>query len=127
MNVEIRKYNPSIDYDGVLALVRSEGSEWKDYVKPTYRRALEQSITYVAVIDGEICGYSRSINDSKLFIWVIDLLVHIDNRGYSIGKQLMECIHNDYPNMDVYVMSDVDEYYAKLGYKKEGSIFKVSA
>ena len=38
----------------------------------------------------------------------------------------MECIYTDYPNHIVYVMSDVDEYYKKLGFKREGSIYQVT-
>ena len=56
---------------------------------------------------------------------MIDLLVNKSWRGFSIGKELMECIVTDYPDIDVLVMSDVDEYYEKIGYEKEGSIFKV--
>lgn len=108
-----------------MKLVQSEGEEWEDYLNPIYRKALESSITYVALIGEELCGYSRSLSDSGLFIWVIDLLVNKNRRGLSIGKRLMECILTDFPDIDVYVMSDVDPYYDKLGYEKEGSIFKV--
>ncbi len=125
MNLKIRKYNPALDYKDLLKLVQSEGEEWKDYLKPSYRKALENSITYVALIGEELCGYSRSLGDSGLFIWIIDLLVNKNRRGLSIGKKLMECILTDYPDIDVFVMSDVDPYYDKLGYKKEGSIFKL--
>jgi len=38
----------------------------------------------------------------------------------------MQCIYSDYPNQIVYVMSDIDEYYKKQGYKYEGSIFVVT-
>lgn len=125
MNLKIRKYNPTIDYENLMKLVQSEGEEWEDYLNPIYRKALESSITYVALIGEELCGYSRSLSDSGLFIWVIDLLVNKNRRGLSIGKRLMECILTDFPDIDVYVMSDVDPYYDKLGYEKEGSIFKV--
>ncbi len=37
----------------------------------------------------------------------------------------MECIYADYPGQVVYVMSDVDEYYKKLGYQRAGSVFEV--
>ncbi|MEQ9265828.1 MAG: GNAT family N-acetyltransferase [Balneolaceae bacterium] len=125
MNLKIRKYNPTLDYENLMKLVQSEGEEWKDYLNPIYRKVLKNSITYVALIGEELCGYSRSLSDSGLFIWVIDLLVNKNRRGLSIGKRLMECILIDFPDIDVFVMSDVDPYYDKLGYEKEGSIFKV--
>ena len=125
MILTIRKYNPTLDYGNLMKLIQSEGEEWNDYLNPIYKKALDESITYVALIGEELCGYSRSLSDSGLFVWVIDLLVNKNRRGLSIGKKLMECILYDYPNTDVFVMSDVDQYYEKLGYEKEGSIFKV--
>ena len=125
MNIKTRKYDHLKDYDELLEIIKSEGEEWKDYFDPKYEEVLEKSITYVAYSDKKLCGYSRSINDYGLYIWVIDLLVDKKYRGNSIGEKLMECLLADYPNQDVFVMSDIDEYYKKLGYRKEGSIFKV--
>ena len=125
MNLKIRKYNSALDYENLMKLVQSEGEEWEEYLNPIYRKALDNSITYVALMEDELCGYSRSLSGSGLFIWVIDLLVNKNRRGLSIGKKLMECIITDFPDTDVFVMSDVDTYYEKLDYKKEGSIFKV--
>lgn len=126
MKIIIRKYNNSEDYEKVLELIETEGDEWKDYLNPKYKVNLEKSITYVAYVDKILCGYSRSISDFGFFIWVVDLLVNKKYRGNSIGKKLMESVLNDYPDKDVFVMSDVDEFYEKIGYQKEGSIFKVS-
>lgn len=125
MNIDIKTYDHLKEYDELLKIIKSEGEEWKDYFNPEYQAVLEQSITYVAYIDKKLVGYSRSIDDFGLYIWVIDLLVDKKYRGNSIGKELMECLLADFPNQDVFVMSDVDGYYEKLGYKKEGSIFKV--
>ena len=128
--MEIRKYKKEEDEDNVMKIIELEGEEWKDYSAPEvqwkYRKALENSITYVAYEDEEICGYSRSFNDSDYYIYVCDLLVTPKHRGKNIGKELMECIYNDYPSiMTVFVMSDVNDYYKKQGYKIEGTIFEV--
>ncbi len=125
MNPIIRKYNPTLDYENLISLIQSEGEEWSDYLNPTYQKALNNSFTYVALIEDELYGYSRSISDSGLFIWVIDLLVDKKRRGHFIGKKLMDRISTDFPDIDILVMSDVDQYYEKIGYNKEGSIFKV--
>lgn len=122
---KILQYNRERDYDKLRELIRSEGEEWKEYLEPTYEFALDKSITYVAYDGAELCGYSRSIDDPGNFVWVIDLLVNKNHRGNEIGKSLMECVVGDYPDQDIYVMSDVDAYYEKLGYQKEGSIYKV--
>ncbi len=127
MNLTIRKYHPKQDYLPLRELIQSEGEEWNDCLTPNYRKALDQSITYVALVGPELCGYSRSIKDADLFIIIMDLLVHKDHRGNAIGKKLMECITIEFPQTEVYVLSDVDPYYTRLGYQKEGSIFKVKA
>jgi len=125
MNIQIQKYNPPKDYEQLLALMQSEGEEWEEYLDPKYQVNLAQSITYVAYCDEVLCGYSRSMSDFGYFVWVIDLLVDKQYRGHSIGQQLLEGIQLDFPDQKVFVMSDVDAYYEKLGYTKEGSIFKV--
>lgn len=125
MEIEIRRYEHSKDYSGLLELIQSEGEDWKDYLNPRCAELFKKSITYIASSDGKLCGFSRSLNDSGLYVWVIDLLVGENHRGNSIGKKLMECLLVDYLGQGVFVMSDVDGYYRKLGYEKEGSIFKV--
>jgi len=125
----IRAYNKATDEEKLMQLIELEGEEWACYsaekVAEKYKLALESSITYVAYKDDVLCGYSRSIDDCGFYIYVCDLLVMASYRGQNIGRKLMECVSLDYPNQTVHVMSDVDEYYLKQGYKREGSIFKV--
>ena len=54
-----------------------------------------------------------------------DLLVRRACRGRGIGAMLMERVRADFFPQTAYVMSDVDAYYEKLGYRREGSIFEV--
>ncbi len=127
MDLLIRKYQPAHDYDQLIAVIRNEGSEWEEYLQPKYAEALASSVSYVAEASGNLCGYVRAIRDADLYIWVIDLLVHPAYRGHSIGKKLMDSIAQAHPSMDIYVLSDVDGYYQKLGFKKEGSVIKYIA
>lgn len=128
--MDIRVYSKADDEDKVMKIIENEGEEWQCYSSDNnsekYRVALKNSITYVAYEGNVLCGYSRSINDCGFYIYVCDLLVTARHRGKNIGRKLMECVDDDYPNQIVYVMSDVDEYYNKQGYKREGSIFQVS-
>ena len=125
MDIIIKPFDASKDYKKLLDIIQSEGDEWKDYLVPAYKTVLEKSITYIAYADGVLCGYVRSIDDFGLYIWIIDLLVDKRFRGHSIGKLLMSRVVENFPNHDVYVLSDVDEYYLKQGYSKEGSVFKI--
>jgi len=126
--MEIRKYNKE-DENNIMKIIEQEGEEWESYsgsnVQDKYKKALKNSITYVAYVGDELCGYSRSLDDNGFYIYVCDLLVSPKFRGGNIGRELMECIYEDHTDKIVYVMSDVDEYYEKQGYRKEGSVFEV--
>lgn len=122
-----RKYEKSIDENKVLDLIKNqEGWDYaNEEMADKYKTALENSITYVAYEEEILHGYSRSLEDCGIYIYVCDLLVRQDLRGNNTGRKLMECIYNDFPNHVVYVMSDVDNYYKRVGYNRVGSIFIV--
>ncbi len=126
----IRRYLKNEDENKLMKMIEGEGKEWACYwaeeFSAKYRAALHKSITYVAYEGDVLCGYSRSLDDCGFYIYVCDLLVKTEYRGKKIGKKLMECIYEDYPEQVVYVMSDVDEYYKKLGFRCEGSIFEAT-
>lgn len=125
----IRKYDKIADESNLMKMIANEeGWDYADdNLADKYKHALEASITYVAYEGDVLKGYSRSINDFGLYIYVCDLLVTPDFRGKGVGRKLIECIYNHYPNSTVYVMSGVDGYYEKLNYKRAGSIFEVPA
>ena len=126
--MEIKKYskdNESLLFD----LIADEGDEWIDYHGSTgrekYIKALESSVTYIACDENVVCAYARCREDDGFGVYIYDLLVRKSYRGKQIGKSLMERVYQDFPDQPVYVMSDVDPYYEKLGYRREGSIFEV--
>lgn len=125
----IRTYVKNEDEEKLMSLIKNEGEEWSCYwadeFSEKYKAALSNSITYVAYEGDTLCGYSRSLDDCGFYIYVCDLLVTPKYRGKNIGKKLMECIYKDYPEQIVFVMSDVDDYYKRQGFKREGSIFEV--
>lgn len=93
---------------------------------PRYIKALEQSLTYVALVNNKRCAFVRSINDGGFYIYVCDLLVAPAFRGQGLGKKLMEQLCLDHPGYEVFVMSDEDGYYQKIKYQRVGSIFRVN-
>jgi ribosomal protein S18 acetylase RimI-like enzyme len=128
MIMEIRKYTKN-DESLLFDLIVDEGDEWMDYHSPNgrkkYRKAIASSIVYIALKNNELCGYVRCKDDGGFGIYIYDLLVKKCHRGKQLGRKLMEKVSKDYPSQTVYVMSDVDAYYKKLGYEKAGSIFVV--
>ena len=127
-DIVIRLYEKA-DENALFALIEREGDEWKEYWcepgRKKYQKALQNSISYLIFEDGKLCGYARCRDDDGFGIYVYDLLVDKEYRGNGYGRMLMEKVCCDHPSMAVYVMSDVDPYYSKLGYEKEGSIFIV--
>ncbi len=126
--MEIRKFSKA-DESLLFDLLVDEGDEWSDYHGPAgrdkYIKALESSITYIACDKALVCGFARCREDDGFGVYIYDLLVRKSYRGRNIGKILMERVCRDFPGQTVYVMSDVDLYYEKLGYRREGSIFEV--
>lgn len=127
--MNIRKYC-SADESLLFELLIDEGEDWSEYHGPQgrdkYLKALVASLVLIAHDKTGLCGYIRCRDDNGFGIYVYDLLVRKSHRGYEIGKKLIERICQDFPDQPVYVMSDIDTYYEKLGYQKAGSIFKVN-
>jgi len=128
--ITIKRYGIE-DEDQLFALIEREGEDWKGYWhgsgRMKYQKALANSINYVLFEGEALCGYVRCRDDDGFGMYVYDLLVDQKHRGKEYGRLLMERICLDFPSDIVYVMSDVNPYYEKLGYEKEGTIFIVKA
>ncbi|WP_249023757.1 GNAT family N-acetyltransferase [Enterococcus canis] len=125
--MEIRRYIEA-DQPALFQLLAGDGADWAEYSqlkKPQYMEALRHSITYV-VIDEGLRGYCRCRDDDGFGIYIYDLLVEKNYRGNQAGHALMSQIKQDFPEVAVYVMSDVDPYYEKIGYTRIGSVFEVT-
>lgn len=118
------------DLEDMLILLEKEGSDWADYWHLDNRaklaQALETSIVYLLFADAELCGYLRARDDSGYGIYVYDLLVAREHRGNSYGQKLLEALRNLYPDQPIYIMSDADGYYDKIGQERIGSVFQLS-
>ena len=126
--VNLKKYTQA-DEEKLFAFLQREGEEWQGYWgkegKEKYKRALINSFCYVLYVGSELVGFVRFRDDDGFGVYIYDLLVDKEFRGHAYGRLLMERVRDDFPSDIVYVMSDVDVYYKKLGYEKEGSIFIV--
>lgn len=126
--MEILRYNKELK-SRLFDLLCDEGEEWSDYHgeagRAKYVKALESSITYIACEDGLVCGYIRCRDDDGFGVYIYDLLVRKSHRGRQIGKSLIERVRADFPEDDIYVMSDVDAYYERIGFKRVGSVLQM--
>lgn len=86
---EIVEYDKKYE-DELMNLIREEGEDWALYWKKpnatSYRKSFENSLTYLALSDGKVCGYSRSWKDA-VCIYVCDLLVNKKYHGNGLGKK----------------------------------------
>lgn len=123
--VNIKRY-AKYDEEMLFALMQKEGEEWQSYWgekgKIRYKKALANSGCYVLYVGAELCGFVRFRDDDGFGVYVYDLLVDKKSRGKGYGRLLMERICEEFPKDVVYVMSDVNVYYKKLGYEQEGTI-----
>ena len=126
--MEIRKWTAA-DNQQIFEVMREAGEEWSCYHDDTeagrYRMALESSLTYVALEENLLCGFVRCRDDDGFGIYVYDLLVKKSCRHRQTGRKLLAFVCKEHPEDTVYVMSDEDGYYEKLGYHREGSVFLV--
>jgi GNAT superfamily N-acetyltransferase len=125
----IKKYTPE-DEQKLFELLENEGKEWQAYWhgegKEKYLKAIANSLVYVLYVGETLCGFARCREDEATGVYVYDLLVNPAYRGNEYGRLLIEKVVADYPNTSVYVNSDVNPYYEKLGYKAIGTIFIVA-
>lgn len=126
--MKLREYQTE-DFDGLMVLISSEGEEWSEYTtqegRLKYQDLVERGITYVALEEGVLCGYCRCIDDGGFAIYVMDLLVHKSHRGVGMGKSLLDFVVDNHALREIYVLSDEDVYYGKLGLEQVGSIFRI--
>lgn len=111
----------------LIALLKSE-PDWNSFTGPdsinAFKNALLTSETYVYKIESKICGYLRALVD-EFGIYVSELYISPSHRKNGYGKELLKMIKQKHPNQEVYVLSDEDPYYERLGYKRVGSIFQL--
>ena len=121
----IRIYNDH-DRKQLFQLIASEGAAWKSYYEEQerYQLALHHSTVFVLLINDQICGYIRCKEDDGYGVYVYDLLVHRDVRGQALGKRLMDHVYAYFNHQPLYIMSDEDGYYQRLGYARIGSIYQ---
>lgn len=111
----------------LISLLGSE-PDWHSFLSDDaigkFKEALLESETFICESDGDICGYVRALVDG-FGIYISELYVSPRYRGRGLGSELLERIRQEHPNQDVYVLSDEDAYYEKLGYQRVGSVFQL--
>jgi ribosomal protein S18 acetylase RimI-like enzyme len=122
----ILKYQKKHELE-LMSLLEKE-PDWSSFLSndaiDKFKEALLESETFLYESEGNICGYLRALVDG-FGIYISELYVAPQYRGGGFGSELLEKIKQEHPNQDVYVLSDEDVYYEKLGYQRVGSVFQL--
>ena len=92
----------------------------------SYKKRLLESVTYVCLESGVLCGYVRALLDESFGVYISELFVVPGWRNRTIGRSLIKKVKMDFPHLTVYALSDEDAYYEKLGYRNVGSVFEIT-
>jgi ribosomal protein S18 acetylase RimI-like enzyme len=118
--------NYQIEHEVELLALLGDEPGWNsflsEYAIETFKEALLESETYLCECEGKICRYIRAFVDG-FGIYVSELYVAPQCRGNSFGAVLLEKVKEANPNQNVYVLSDEDMYYEKLGCRRIGSVY----
>lgn len=86
------------------------------------RRAFENSVCVIALIDGKQVGFGRASGDRAIFARVSDIIVWPDHRGKGIGKAIVKALldHPELATVDTWSLNTADAHglYEQFGFKR---------
>lgn len=111
----------------LLALLAAE-PDWREFMSaeslPRFCTALRDTLTLICLDDGRVCGYLRALVDG-FGVYVSELYVAPAARRRGHGRALLQHLRDAHAGQDVFVLSDEDAYYEKLGCARVGSVFRL--
>ncbi|MEW9835651.1 GNAT family N-acetyltransferase [Mesorhizobium marinum] len=109
-----------LDFRATSDLLRASywGGQRTDAIN---RRAFENSLCAIALIDGRQVGFARASGDRAVFARISDVIVWPEHRGKGIGKALVASLlaHPDLSSVSTWMLntSDAHELYARYGFR----------
>ncbi|MBV5261991.1 GNAT family N-acetyltransferase [Synechococcus moorigangaii CMS01] len=115
-------------HESALLFLLINESDWQTFTNEQnlkiFKEALLTSETFICEHNHEICGYLRALVDA-FGLYVSELYVAPSYRNQGHGKKLLQRLKKEHPQKNLYVLSDEDLYYQKLGLKQVGSVFQL--
>jgi len=114
------------DFDGILAVYAA--NRWSHAREPERLRiAVERAdLALVAVQDGEVVGFVRTMSDGAFAVYIADILVMPDVQRQGIGSQLLQAVLDHYPmktfhHQVLIAERDADGFYRRMGLSAVGA------
>jgi predicted N-acetyltransferase YhbS len=118
--IHIRQYQET-DFKRIQGLNREEG--WINLVEKNEdtKQAWENStISFVVEAeDNGVVGYIRGLTDTRITLYICELLIDKNYRALGIGKRLIQHIHSLYPHtrIELLASSTSHTFYEGQGYR----------
>lgn len=122
----ILKYEKQHELELILLL--KDEPDWNSFTSDQtiekFKAVLLTSETFIYEYNNKVCGYIRALVD-EFGIYISEIYVAPSYRNHGYGKELLKRLKEEHLDQEIYVLSDEDLYYQKLGLKRIGSIFKL--
>ncbi|MEH7179923.1 GNAT family N-acetyltransferase [Neobacillus vireti] len=119
-HIHIRKYQES-DFNRIQELNEEEG--WSNLVEKnedTKEAWKNSNVSFVVEAEDEgIVGYIRGFTDTRITLYICELLIDKKYRGTGIGRELLRYVHAQYPStrMELLASSTSHTFYEAQGYR----------
>jgi ribosomal protein S18 acetylase RimI-like enzyme len=118
--INIRKFKET-DFYRIQELNQGEG--WSNLVekKEDTKQAWENSnVSFVVEAEGDgVVGYIRGLTDTRITLYICELLIDKKYRGLGLGSELLQYVHNVYPKtrIEMLASSTSHSFYEGQGYR----------
>ena len=123
----IRKYEETDKLELYNAL--KEDPDWSIFTHNNnfdlYINLINNSYTIVIYEDNYFTGYLRAIIEEPFFVYINELYIKPAYRHHGYATKLINYVKKGFINYSIYVLSENDEFYEHLKYKKAGSIYQI--
>lgn len=116
----IRQYVEN-DFNRIQELNQTEG--WNNLVEnheDTKEAWGKSNVSFVIEAEGNgVVGYIRGLTDTRITLYICELLIDKKYRGFGLGSELLQYVHNKYPKtrMEMLASSTSRSFYEGQGHR----------
>jgi ribosomal protein S18 acetylase RimI-like enzyme len=126
MSVKIRPYIEE-DFKDIHRFNIDEG--WTNLVEKnedTKRAWNNSNVAFIVESDDQVVGYIRGLTDGFISLYVCEVIIHKEYRGFNLGNELLKYVHSIYPKTRMELLAsrtsktfyEAQEFRAFYGFRK---------